>query len=94
MVTPFTQKGSAHGNISEQYKRKVILRVPRTFPYLTTRLPVISRKELILSPIEVALEDVAKRNQQLSVAINADPPDAKFLQMVIQVSCLPVIQCV
>ncbi|VDN99978.1 unnamed protein product [Rodentolepis nana] len=88
MVIPFTQKGSAHGGISEQYKRKVILEVPRTFPYLSTRLPVISRKELILSPIEVALEDVAKRNQQLAVAINTDPPDAKFLQMAIQVSPL------
>nr|CDS28280.1 dedicator of cytokinesis protein [Hymenolepis microstoma] len=84
MVIPFTQKGSAHGGISEQYKRKVILEVPRTFPYLNTRLPVISRKELILSPIEVALEDVAKRNQQLAVAINTNPPDAKFLQMAIQ----------
>ncbi|KAM7540883.1 hypothetical protein Aperf_G00000042064 [Anoplocephala perfoliata] len=84
MVTPFTQNGLAHGNISEQYKRKVILTVPRTFPYLNTRLPIIAREELVLSPIEVALEDVARRNQQLSVAIHADPPDPKFLQMVVQ----------
>lgn len=86
MVTPFTQKGLAHGNISEQYKRKVILTASRSFPYLSTRLPVIARQELVLSPIEVALEDVTRRNQQLSMAIHADPPDAKFLQMVIQVN--------
>ncbi|VDD79508.1 unnamed protein product [Mesocestoides corti] len=84
MVTPFTQTGSAHGSISEQYKRKVIMTTARCFPYLNTRLPVVSREEVILSPIEVALEDVAKRNEQLEHALQGDPPDAKFLQMVLQ----------
>ena len=88
LVTPFTQAGLAHGSISEQFKRKVILTTSRCFPYLNVRLPVINQREIVLSPIEVALEDVAKRNQQLSAAIHTDPPDTKFLQMVIQVSCL------
>ena len=86
LVTPFTQTGLAHGSISEQYKRKIILTTSRCFPYLNVRLPVIGQEEVVLSPIEVALEDVAKRNKQLSTAINSNPPDAKFLQMVLQVS--------
>ncbi|KAL5969057.1 Dedicator of cytokinesi protein 7 [Taenia solium] len=84
MVTPFTQAGPAHGRISEQFKRKVILTTSRCFPYLNLRLPVIDHEEFILSPIEVAIEDVAKRNQQLALAIHAEPPNAKFLQMVLQ----------
>lgn len=84
MVTPFTQAGFAHGSISEQFKRKVILTTSRCFPYLNLRLPVIGHEELVLSPIEVAIEDVATRNQQLALAIHTDPPDAKFLQMVLQ----------
>ncbi|KAL5112355.1 hypothetical protein TcWFU_006619 [Taenia crassiceps] len=84
MVTPFTQAGPAHGSISKQYKRKAILTTSRCFPYLNLRLPIINYEELVLSPIEVAIEDVAKRNQQLALAIHTDPPNAKFLQMVLQ----------
>lgn len=54
---------------------------------MSLRLPIIDHEELVLSPIEVAIEDVANRNQQLALAIHAEPPDAKFLQMVLQVSC-------
>lgn len=87
MVTPFTKAGPAHGGISEQFKRKVVLTTSRCFPYMSLRLPIIDHEELVLSPIEVAIEDVANRNQQLALAIHAEPPDAKFLQMVLQVSC-------
>ncbi|VDM18675.1 unnamed protein product [Hydatigera taeniaeformis] len=84
MVTPFTQAGPAHGSISEQCKRKVILTTSRCFPYLNLRLPIIDHKELVLHPIDVAIEDVAKRNQQLALALCMDPPDAKFLQLILQ----------
>ena len=38
----------------------------------------------MLSPIEVAIEDIQKKTQELSAATNQDPPDPKILQMVLQ----------
>lgn len=42
----------------------------------------------VLTPIEVAIEDIQKRTRELSSAINQDPPDHKILQMVLQVDTL------
>lgn len=38
----------------------------------------------MLTPIEVAIEDMKKKTLQLAVAIHQEPPDAKMLQMVLQ----------
>lgn len=35
-------------------------------------------------PIEVAIEDMQKKTQELAVATSQVPPDAKMLQMVLQ----------
>ncbi|XP_077861413.1 dedicator of cytokinesis protein 7-like [Saccoglossus kowalevskii] len=51
-ATPFTLDGRAHGDLQEQYKRKTILTVSNSFPYIKTRLSVIFREE---GPLEVAL---------------------------------------
>ncbi|ESP02458.1 hypothetical protein LOTGIDRAFT_199704 [Lottia gigantea] len=83
-ATPFTLDGRAHGDLKEQYKRKTILTTVHFFPYVKTRLSVIERQQIILSPIEVAIEDVQKKTKELSVALNQDPPDTKILQMVLQ----------
>lgn len=40
--------------------------------------------QFVLTPIEVAIEDMKKKTLQLAVAINQEPPDAKMLQMVLQ----------
>ena len=39
---------------------------------------------MILSPIEVAIEDVQKKTRELATALQQDPPDPKMLQMVLQ----------
>ena len=39
---------------------------------------------MILSPIEVAIEDIQKKTKELSYAMHQEPPDAKMLQMVLQ----------
>lgn len=39
----------------------------------------------MLSPIEVAIEDIQKKTKELAAAITQDPPDHKILQMVLQV---------
>ncbi|KAI4895013.1 hypothetical protein NFI96_016225 [Prochilodus magdalenae] len=82
--TPFTLDGRAHGDLHEQYKRKTILTTSHAFPYIKTRINVIQKEEIILVPIEVAIEDMQKKTQELAFATNQDPADSKMLQMVLQ----------
>ncbi|CAM4610803.1 unnamed protein product [Lepidochelys kempii] len=82
--TPFTLDGRAHGELHEQFKRKTLLATSHAFPYLRTRLPVVHKEEIILTPIEVAIEDMQKKTQELAFATHQDPADAKMLQMVLQ----------
>ncbi|XP_069991563.1 dedicator of cytokinesis protein 7 isoform X5 [Penaeus vannamei] len=82
--TPFTPDGRAHGELHEQYKRKTILTTQHMFPYVKTRIQVVDRMSWVLTPIEVAIEDIQKKTKELSAAINQDPPDHKILQMVLQ----------
>uniref|UniRef100_A0A8C9MLF3 Dedicator of cytokinesis 8 n=1 Tax=Serinus canaria TaxID=9135 RepID=A0A8C9MLF3_SERCA len=83
-TTPFTMDGRPRGELSEQYKRNTILTTMHAFPYIKTRINVIQREEFILTPIEVAIEDMRKKTQELTAATNQEPPDAKMLQMVLQ----------
>ncbi|XP_053911097.1 dedicator of cytokinesis protein 8 isoform X1 [Cuculus canorus] len=83
-TTPFTMDGRPRGELSEQYKRNTILTTMHAFPYIKTRINVIQKEEFILTPIEVAIEDMRKKTQELTAATNQEPPDAKMLQMVLQ----------
>lgn len=51
---------------------------------MKTRIRVVEREQRVLSPIEVAIEDVEKKTRELGAAIAQSPPDAKMLQMVLQ----------
>jgi len=44
--TPFTLDGRAHGELNEQYKRKTIITTSHSFPYIKTRVAVISREQV------------------------------------------------
>ncbi|NWS41865.1 DOCK8 protein, partial [Probosciger aterrimus] len=83
-TTPFTMDGRPRGELSEQYKRNTILTTMHAFPYIKTRINVIQKEEFILTPIEVAIEDMQKKTQELTAATSQEPPDAKMLQMVLQ----------
>ncbi|KAG5461474.1 MAG: dedicator of cytokinesis 6, isoform CRA_e, partial [Olpidium bornovanus] len=82
--TPYTTSGKAHGNVANQRKRKTILTTEHPFPYLKKRLPVVSREELDLTPLEVSIEAIYERCNKLRTAIQANPPNLKNLQMVLQ----------
>ncbi|KAM3925869.1 dedicator of cytokinesis protein 6 isoform 3-T3 [Leptodactylus fuscus] len=82
--TPFTLDGRAHGDLHEQYKRKTVLTTSHAFPYIKTRVNVLQREEVVLIPVEVAIEDMQKKTQELAFATHQDPADAKMLQMVLQ----------
>ena len=73
--------GKAHGTLKQQYKRKTILTTERAFPYVKTRIPVIDKQQIILGPVEVAIEDLQKKIDELKLATTQDP---KILQMVLQ----------
>ncbi|XP_055858913.1 dedicator of cytokinesis protein 7 isoform X2 [Episyrphus balteatus] len=83
-ATPFTKGGKAHGELNEQCKRKTILTTANHFPYVKTRIQVISRQQVILEPIEVAIEDIQKKTLELAAATKQEPADPKILQMVLQ----------
>uniref|UniRef100_A0A7M5X2J4 Dedicator of cytokinesis protein 7 n=2 Tax=Clytia hemisphaerica TaxID=252671 RepID=A0A7M5X2J4_9CNID len=83
-VTPFTPSGKAHGELSNQYKRKTVLTVANAFPYIKTRINVTQREELVLTPIEVAIEDVQSKIEELKKAMCQHKTDVKMLQMVLQ----------
>lgn len=82
--TPFTKAGKAHGELHEQYKRKTILTTASHFPSVKTRIQVINRQQIVLEPIEVAIEDIQKKTNELALATNQEPSDPKILQMVLQ----------
>ncbi|XP_025407791.1 dedicator of cytokinesis protein 7 isoform X2 [Sipha flava] len=82
--TPFTPDGRAHGQLNQQYKRKTILTVAHNFPYLKTRIRVQSRQTVVMGPIEVALEDLRKKTDELARSVRQHPADPKMLQMVLQ----------
>lgn len=44
--TPFTPTGKAHGDIAEQWKRKTILTVENSFPYIKKRIKVSLKQEV------------------------------------------------
>ena len=55
--TPFTRRGPdgkvSHGDMSCQWKVKTILTTEACFPYLKTRIKVVARENLELTPIQV-----------------------------------------
>jgi hypothetical protein len=40
--------------------------------------------QVVLTPIEVAIEDIQKKTTELAIATIQEPPDPKILQMVLQ----------
>ncbi|XP_071486500.1 dedicator of cytokinesis protein 7-like [Diadema antillarum] len=83
-ATPFTKDGRAHGELKDQCKRKTILTTSHSFPYIKTRVSIVHKEEIVLSPVEVAIEDIQKKTKELELATNQEPADPKMLQMVLQ----------
>lgn len=46
---------------------------------------------MVLTPVEVAIEDMQRKTCELAFATEQDPPDAKMLQMVLQGSVGPTV---
>ncbi|RDD36831.1 Dedicator of cytokinesis protein 6 [Trichoplax sp. H2] len=81
---PFTQSGKAHGDLQHQYKRRVMLITSHAFPYLKSRISVVDREETVITPIEVAIQDMQRKTRELTAALYQNPLSPKLLQMLIQ----------
>ena len=55
--------GRSHGNIRDQMKRRTLLTTLNAFPYVKTRIRVVDKEQSVLQPIEVAIEDIEKKNR-------------------------------
>lgn len=82
--TPFTVSGKAHGNLTEQCKRKTILTTSNTFPYVKKRILVVQEEQYELTPVEVAFDEMQNKVKELNNVITQNPPDMKKLQLVLQ----------
>lgn len=85
--TPFTADGKAHGLIDEQQKRRTILTTSHSFPYVKKRIQVIYQKEEVLSPIEVAIDEMKNKVAELNEVV--EERDIKKLQLKLQ-GCVSV----
>ncbi|XP_046402811.1 dedicator of cytokinesis protein 9 [Ischnura elegans] len=91
--TPFVEGGG--GTHSEelhlQWKKRTILTMEYSFPYMKKRILVVERREERLSPIEVALDEMRMRVAELQEVVSSSPIDAKKLQLRLQGSvCVQV----
>jgi dedicator of cytokinesis protein 6/7/8 len=56
-------------DLSKQQKKKTIFTTELAFPYVKTRLEITSKRDVILSPIENAIELVEVRARALRVSV-------------------------
>ena len=71
-ATPFCPGGGARGDITEQHNRKTIIASENFFPFVKTRIKIAKdlTREVILTPIEVASEDISEKAANLATAIH------------------------
>jgi len=84
--TPFTLDGKARSeSLENQYKRKTILTTLYSFPYVKKRIPVFSKQIVEVTPIEVAIEEMQTRVNELTEVTSMEGrTDLKKLQLVLQ----------
>ncbi|XP_007502247.2 dedicator of cytokinesis protein 10 isoform X2 [Monodelphis domestica] len=82
--TPFTLSGKKHGGVEEQCKRRTILTTSHLFPYVKKRIQVISQSSTELNPIEVAIDEMAKKVSELNQLCTMEEVDMIRLQLKLQ----------
>lgn len=82
--TPFTKGGKARGELEEQYMKKTILTIEKSFPYVKRRLEVTHTQKIEMNPLEVAILNMEKKTSEMKEVLNRNPCDSKLLQMQLQ----------
>ena len=90
--TPFSKSGKiGQTHTAEQWMKRTILVTEHSFPYALKRVPVRSRRDVVISPIEIAIEAMQGRTEKLRLEVIRKPPDVKTLQQVLQGSVLTTV---
>ena len=82
--TPFClsdPRKARSSSCEDQAKRRTILRTTHCFPYVVKRIPVHEKRILVLSPIEVAIDEMGARVSELHEVIFQETPDLKRLHL-------------
>jgi len=93
---PFTKdpKKSHSKKIEDQYKRKIQIFVKYNFPSMFVRQEVCNRKIQVLSPIEVATDDIEERVAEMNRLLGKkkyEQTDLRDMMRVMQGSIMPQV---
>eukprot|EP01155_Anaeramoeba_flamelloides_P018180 Anaeramoba_flamelloidesa569396_161.p1 GENE.a569396_161~~a569396_161.p1 ORF type:complete len:698 (+),score=204.63 a569396_161:169-2262(+) len=70
-------------SVKDSCVKKTILTTKYYFPYMKTRLKVINKEIIDFSPIQVAIEDIKKKNLQFEIEFNKFEPRINTLQSIL-----------
>jgi hypothetical protein len=87
----FEGKLAQEGDLARQQKRKTIFTTHMRFPYYSNRLVVKDKRDIILSPIENAIEQLGSRTALIRAQLDCSPPRINPLQQIIQGSVSPMV---
>merc|ERR1711937_211879 len=91
-VTPFTKEGKARSDdVTKQWMRKTIITTAHAFPYCTKRIECMAEEQVEISPSQLAIDSLAKKNRELEEVISFEPVDIKKLQLRLQGSVLVTV---
>ncbi|XP_063323540.1 dedicator of cytokinesis protein 9-like isoform X2 [Pelmatolapia mariae] len=82
--TPFTMSGKKQGGVEEQCKRRTVLTTTHCFPYVKKRIAVMYQHQTDLSPIEVAIDEMSAKVNELRQLCSASEVDMIRLQLKLQ----------
>ncbi|ELR23198.1 DOCK family protein [Acanthamoeba castellanii str. Neff] len=90
--TGYTAQGKnvAEG-LARQQKKKIMFKTSLCFPYILARLPVVSTENVILTPLENAVELIENRVAALREQLETNPPRLNALHSVIQGSVVTMV---
>ena len=82
----------AHADsLRDQAKKKTIFETGIAFPFVKNRLEVIRKREVVLEPIENAIELIVERCDRIKEQLQNNPPRLNPLQQVLQGSVAPMV---
>jgi len=87
----FDGKLTQEGDLSRQQKKKTIYTTVFRFTYYSNRIRVKEKRDVILTPLENAIEQITGRTGQIRAQLESVPTRINPLQQVIQGSVLPMV---
>jgi len=91
--TSFAEAGTKidESDLTSIRKKKTIFKTKFPSPYVENRIEVIGLDQLILSPIENAIELIIQQTAKVQQQLEAVPPRVNLLQQTLQGSVVPMV---